>query len=72
MSSVVRLKAKLTPGQLRILQLTADGKRACEISETLEKKPDAIRTTMWRIMNRLGANTRSGAVARALRLGLIK
>jgi DNA-binding CsgD family transcriptional regulator len=58
---------------IEILQWLADGKRNEEIAEIMGlKRPQNVQAHVMRIMAATGTNTRCGAVAYALRRGLIK
>ena len=62
----------LTPRELQVLQLVADGHSGPEIAKLLEVTTGTIATHMKHIFNRLGGDDRAGAVAVGIRLGLIE
>ena len=62
----------LTPRQLEILQLAAQGCDGREIAERLVVSPATVRTHFGRIYEKYGVSDRAAAVAKALRDGLIK
>jgi DNA-binding CsgD family transcriptional regulator len=61
----------LTPRQLEILVLAADGRDGPEIAHTLMLSPATVRTHFQNIYAALGVRDRAGAVAQAFRRGLI-
>lgn len=63
---------KLSPMEMQVLQLLANGKHADEIAAELGTTKGTIDSCSHRIKNKLGANTSAGAVGFALRRGLIK
>ena len=63
--------AKLTERELDVLRLLAAGLRQEEIGRRLGIGPETVRTHLRKACSRLGAGTRTQAVATALRLGLI-
>ncbi len=52
----------LSPRQLEILRLLAEGQSTAEIAEALSLSPHTVRTHVWRILLRLGARNRREAV----------
>jgi len=62
---------KLTERELDVLRLLAAGLRQDEIGRRLGIGPETVRTHLRKACSRLGAGTRTQAVATALRLGLI-
>lgn len=70
---VMRLQPEttLTERELAVLALTADGLSHEQIGERLGIGAETVRTHMKKACIRLGASTRTQAVAAALRLGLI-
>ncbi|HUZ29653.1 MAG TPA: LuxR C-terminal-related transcriptional regulator [Solirubrobacteraceae bacterium] len=66
-----RLSSPLTPRQLEVLQLAADGRNAPAIARELWVSPVTVNTHFANIYTKLGVRDRASAVARALRLGLI-
>lgn len=61
----------LTPRELEVLQLAADGRNAPAIARELYVSPVTVNTHFANIYAKLGVNERAAAVARAMRLGLI-
>jgi DNA-binding NarL/FixJ family response regulator len=61
----------LTPREREVLRLLADGLRHEEIAERLGIGSETVRTHLRKASDRLGAATRTQAVATALREGLI-
>ena len=62
---------KLTPRELDVLGLLAEGLQHEEIGRRLGISSETVRTHLRKASDRLGASTRTQAVATALRLGLI-
>jgi DNA-binding NarL/FixJ family response regulator len=62
---------QLTPRQLQILQLVADGHSNNEISQTLNISPLTVKSHLSRIGEKLGAPDRVQMIARAIRTGII-
>lgn len=58
--------------QIKVLALAADGKCNDEMSAVLGLSPHSIQKIMMQAMDLLGAASRTGAVAKALRMGIIK
>ena len=63
--------AKLSKREGDILGLLADGKSNEQIGDVLHIAPDTVRTYIRRAMEKLHADTRTQAVASAIRLALI-
>ena len=61
----------LTPRELEVLQLAAQGCSGREIAEQLVVSPATVRTHFGRIYGKYGVSDRAAAVAKALRDGLI-
>jgi two-component system response regulator DesR len=61
----------LTPRELEVLQLAADGDSVEEIAAALVLSPGTIRTHLASIYSKLSAKGRTAAVATALRAGWI-
>jgi two-component system response regulator DesR len=61
----------LSPREREVLRLLADGAAYAEIGATLYLSPDTVRAHAQRAMTKLGARTRTQAVALALRDALI-
>lgn len=62
----------LTPRELEVLQLAAQGCPGREIAERLVVSPATVRTHFEHIYDKYGVSDRAGAVAKALREGLIE
>jgi PAS domain S-box-containing protein len=62
----------LTPRELEVLQLAAQGCAGREIAERLVVSPATVRTHFGRIYDKYGVSDRAAAVAKALRDGLIE
>jgi DNA-binding NarL/FixJ family response regulator len=62
---------RLTPRQLEVLQLLADGKSPRMIAQDLEMSDATLRTHMQNILTRLGAHSKLEAVALAIRHGKV-
>ena len=62
---------ELTQREREVLRLLADGFSNEEIGRQLFISPETVRTHIRKAMSRLGAETRTQAVAKALRLSLI-
>ena len=61
----------LTPREIDVLSLLAEGLQHEEIGRRLGISSETVRTHLRKACDRLGASTRTQAVATALRLGLI-
>jgi len=62
---------RLTPREVEVLQLAADGLSAPETAERLNVSPATVRTHLENIARKLGVSHKPSAVATSLRLGLI-
>ncbi|HEX2090416.1 MAG TPA: response regulator transcription factor [Actinomycetota bacterium] len=62
---------RLTPRQIEILQLMADGVPVQEIAKQLNMSPYTLRTHVQNILTRLGVHTKLEALAVAIRHGKI-
>jgi DNA-binding CsgD family transcriptional regulator len=62
----------LTPRELEVLRLAAQGHSGPEIAARLFVSPTTIKTHFENIYAKFGVSDRASAVAKALRLGLIK
>jgi DNA-binding CsgD family transcriptional regulator len=60
----------VTPRELEVLELIAEGESTAEIARALWITEDTVRTHVKRMLVRLGARTRAHAVAIAFREGL--
>lgn len=67
----VHLHIKLTARQTEVLRWVADGKRNEDIAKITGSTPRAVQAHVRRLMDAMGAGTRAGAVAVALRRGII-
>lgn len=65
------LPGPLTARQIDVLKLLAQGKTNRDIAQELILSTGTVRTHVQRIIARLGASDRTGAVVRAIELGLI-
>jgi DNA-binding NarL/FixJ family response regulator len=63
--------AALTPRETDVLRLLADGLTHEEVGRRLRISPETARTHLRKACERLGVTTRTAAVARAIRRGLI-
>jgi DNA-binding NarL/FixJ family response regulator len=63
--------ARLTPREREVLRLLADGMTNEEIGKELRISPETVRTHVRKAMGKLDADTRTQAVATALRQSLI-
>jgi DNA-binding NarL/FixJ family response regulator len=68
----VEATGKLTQRELDVLARLAEGKQHEEIGRELGISAETVRTHLRKACDRLGASTRTQAVAKALRMGLIK
>lgn len=66
------LVRKLTKGELEILLWLSNSKRNMDIAAIMEVSTNIIDQRVHVIKNKLGAGTTTGAVAIALRTGVIK
>jgi PAS domain S-box-containing protein len=62
---------RLTPRELEVLWLAAEGRRGPEIAAALVVSPATVKTHFENIYAKLGVRDRAGAVALALRAGII-
>jgi DNA-binding CsgD family transcriptional regulator len=62
----------LTPRELELLQLAADGLSGPKIAEELVLSPATVRTHFANMYEKLDVGDRAGAVAKGMRLGLIE
>jgi DNA-binding CsgD family transcriptional regulator len=62
----------LTPRELEVLELAANGLNGPGIAERLVLSPTTIRTHLEHIYQKLRVHDRAAAVAKAMRLGLIR
>jgi DNA-binding CsgD family transcriptional regulator len=64
--------ASLTPREVEVLALAAEGAGILELGEELTLSPNTVRSHLKHIYAKLGVHNRTGAVTRAIRLGLIE
>lgn len=64
-------EAQLTPRELELLQLAADGSSGPDIADRLVLSHATVRTHFRNIYDKLGVSDRAAAVAKTMRLGLI-
>ena len=64
-------RMRLTPRELEVLQLAADGSSTRVIADQLVLSPSTVKTHFEHIYEKLGVRDRTAAVAAALRGGLI-
>jgi two-component system, NarL family, nitrate/nitrite response regulator NarL len=62
---------RLSPRELDVLRLAAEGNTAPEIAERLVISPATVKTHFENIYEKLGVTDKAAAVAYALRVGLI-
>jgi DNA-binding NarL/FixJ family response regulator len=70
--AVARTAAGLTPRELEVLQLLAEGLSALDIAERLFISAKTVGTHVEHIFNKLGVRSRGQAVAVAYRAGLVE
>lgn len=61
----------LTPRELEVLQLLAAGQANKDIARALGVSPNTVKTHLARLFEKLGANSRTAAIARGRELGII-
>ncbi len=61
----------LTPREIEVLSLAADGLNGRDLARELFISPTTVRTHLTNIYEKLGVGNRAGAVAKAMRLGVI-
>lgn len=61
----------LTPREVEVLGLLAAGQANKEIARALEVSPNTVKTHLARLYEKLGATSRTAAIARARGLGII-
>jgi DNA-binding NarL/FixJ family response regulator len=71
LAKAAKPSGNLTPRELDVLGLLAEGLQHDEIGRRLGISSETVRTHLRKASDRLGASTRTQAVATALRLGLI-
>jgi PAS domain S-box-containing protein len=63
---------RLTPRELEVLRLAADGQSGPRIAEQLSISPNTVKTHFRNVFEKLGVSDRATAVAEVLRQGLIE
>jgi len=64
--------APLSERELEVLQLIVEGSSNAAIAQTLFIAPDMVKAHISSLMNKLGANDRTQAAIKALRIGLVQ
>jgi two-component system, NarL family, nitrate/nitrite response regulator NarL len=62
----------LTPRERQVLELTADGLTAPEMSSRLDVSTATVKTHMLHVYEKLGVSERAAAVAQAMRRGILE
>ena len=70
-ADVVNISASLSPRELEVLSLVADGKPNKQIGHSLNISEQTIKNHLTSILRKLNANDRTHAVVLAMRYGLI-
>jgi DNA-binding CsgD family transcriptional regulator len=65
-------RPKVTPRELEVLELVAEGLSTREIARRLWVTEETVKTHIRRLHDRLGARTRVHAVAIAFRAGVLR
>lgn len=65
-------RPKVTPRELEVLELVAQGMSTSEIGRRLWVTEETVKTHVRRLHDRLGARTRAHAVAIAFRKGILR
>jgi DNA-binding NarL/FixJ family response regulator len=65
-------QTQLTPREVEVLQLIAEGRTMQEIATTLGISPKTVETHRYRLMDRLNIHHVAGLVRHAVRLGLVQ
>jgi DNA-binding NarL/FixJ family response regulator len=63
---------QLTPDQISILQLLADGDRYRDVALAIGKTEGTVKNVMHRLLQEIGADNSRHAIAQAFRAGLLK
>jgi DNA-binding CsgD family transcriptional regulator len=66
------LDKPLTTSEMEALQAVADGDRSADVAARNGTTAATVKTTVWRAMQKLGADTRSRAVALGFRKGILR
>lgn len=64
--------AFLTPREIEVLALAADGLSGSDLAQELFVRPSTVHTHFRNIYSKLAARNRTAAVAKAMRLGVIR
>ncbi len=64
--------ASLSDRELEVVELLAEGMTNAQIAEELELSPRTVKTHVQNLLSKLEAPDRTGVVARAFRLGIIR
>lgn len=67
-----RIARPLSPRETAVLERVAEGMTNIEIAADLGIAADTVKTHLARLLEKLGAHDRTHAVARAIRMGLIR
>jgi DNA-binding CsgD family transcriptional regulator len=62
---------RLSPAELRVLRLLAEGKRADEVARTLCNSVLTVRNHIQKVLRKLDAHTQAQAISVAMRIGLV-
>jgi DNA-binding CsgD family transcriptional regulator len=62
---------RLTARELQVLNLAAEGLTAAQMAQRLSVSAATVKTHLHHVYDKLGAEGRAGAVAEALRRGLV-
>lgn len=65
-------RASLTPRELDVLRLMAEGLTNAQVAERLDVSPRTVKTHVQNLLAKLDMPDRTGAVARGFRLGLLR
>jgi two-component system nitrate/nitrite response regulator NarL len=68
----VQPETKLTPRELDVLKLVAEGHSAPEIAARLYIEPSTVKSHLQNIYDKLGVSERAAAVAEGMRRGLVE
>jgi DNA-binding NarL/FixJ family response regulator len=66
------LDKPLTTTEIETLQAVADGDRSADVAARKGIAVASVKNTIWRVCQKLGADSRTHAVAVAFRAGIIK
>jgi len=69
---VVALPVRLSPREIECLRWAAGGRTAQDVAHILGRSVETVRLHLKNAMNKLGANNRTQAVAKATQLGLLQ